>query len=342
MGYKEIKRLLNYIVALVCAISFLGPSTLAHAADNGFSVQVTPSPLIATLTPGKATVLELRINNTGASKESYKMELRSFSVDSNSGKVDLGSDSPKEVASFVLFQQPTFSLEPGQWIDQRITIDTPADAGFSYNFAVMVLRDEQSDSRSGGAAIQGSVAIFALLNVDRPDATRKLEIVEFSSFKKVYEYLPTTLNLKIKNSGNTIVAPKGNIFISRHYSDSEHIDLLQVNASAGNIIPGSTRLLPVEWTDGFPARESKDGVSKLSWDLSKLSKLRIGKYSAKAIVIYDDGTRDVPVEAVVSFWVIPWKLISGALIILILVFFGVLSVIKKGSKIVKRSPKKEA
>ena len=341
-GYSVVKKLVALFVMLISMVTIAGSTGHAKAVGGGFAIQVTPSPIIATIKPGQKSTLELRINNTGSSKEFYKMELRSFSVDADSGKVDLGTQEPKDVTGFVSFEQPKFSLEPGQWINQRVFVDTPVDAGFSYNFAIMVLRDEVVVPQNGGAAIKGSVAVFALLNVDRPDAVRKLEIVEFSSTKKVYEYLPSTLNLKIKNTGNTIIAPKGNIFISRHYSDNSHVDLLQVNASGGNIIPGSTRLLPVDWDDGFPARATVNGVTKLSWDMSKLSSLRIGKYSAKAIVIYDDGDRDVPVEAVVSFWVIPWKLILGAIVIVALIATGAFSVAKKGSRVFKRKPKEEA
>ncbi|QQR78613.1 MAG: hypothetical protein IPJ68_06110 [Candidatus Moraniibacteriota bacterium] len=30
------------------------------------------------------------------------------------------------------------------------------------------------------------------------------------------------------------------------------------------------------------------------------------------LLVYDDGTRDIPIEGVVSFWVMPWRLIAGA------------------------------
>jgi hypothetical protein len=323
---------------IVSCLTCLAVSTKARA-ESGFALQVTPSPLIATIEPGKESILELRINNTGSTKESYKMSLRAFKVNSDTGKVDLQNDSPKDVESFVTFEQPTFSLESGQWLNQRILINTPKGAGFSYNFAVMIVRDEVSAAPNGGAAIQGSLAVFALLNVNRPDATRKLNVVEFTSTKKVYEYLPATLNLKIKNTGNTIIAPKGNIFITRNETDTSHIKLLQVNESGGYIIPDTTRALLVDWSDGFPSKVTSDGITKLNWDLSKLAQLRIGKYTAKAIVIYDDGTRDVPVEAVVSFWVLPWKILLGFAVILGLLGTGIFSVLKKGSIIIKRKPK---
>jgi archaellum component FlaG (FlaF/FlaG flagellin family) len=268
------------------------------------------------------------------------MALRSFSVDADTGKVDLGNDEPKEIANFVTFEQPNFELEPGQWINQRIYVDTPAEAGFSYSFAVMVVRDEKT-LQNTGASIQGSVAVFALLNVNKPDATRSLDVLEFSSVKKVYEYLPATLTLKIKNTGNTIIAPKGNIFIARNYTSKSHIKQLQINQPGGYIVPGSTRSMPAEWIDGYPEVTTKDGVETKNWDLSKLSQLRIGKYTAKAIVIYDDGARDVPVEAVVSFWVFPWKILLGMAVITGLVVAGAWSVVKNGARIVKRKPKQE-
>lgn len=333
------RSILALLATLLIVIAF-GHSSVGATADSGFSVQVTPSPLIATIEPGKESTLELRINNTGSTKESYKMALRTFSVDADTGKVDLGNDEPKDIASFVAFEQPAFELEPGQWINQRIHVNTPTEAGFSYSFAVMVLRDESAQQNTG-ASIQGSVAVFALLNVDKPNATRSLNVLEFSSAKKVYEYLPATLTLKIKNTGNTIIAPKGNIFIARNYTSKNHIKELQINQPGGYIVPGSTRSMPAEWTDGYPEVTSKDGITTRSWDLSKLSQLRIGKYSAKAIVIYDDGVRDVPVEAVVSFWVFPWKILLGASVIVGLVGAGAWSVVKNGARIVKRKPKQE-
>ena len=338
------KRLRASIAIIMALFASVVTPLIARAEGDGFSLQVTPSPLVATLEPGKTSNLELRISNTGTSKESYRMGLRSFTVDSDTGQVDLKSDTPKDVEPFVVFDQPEFTLEPGQWINQRIAVNTPSDAGFSYSFAIMVFRKEPIDAqKSGGAAIQGSVAVFTLLNVSKSDATRKLDIVEFSSAKKVYEYLPTTLNLKIKNSGNTIVQPKGNIFISRRATDTEHIKLLQVNEANGYIIPETTRTLASTWSDGIPSYTTgSDGKQSLRWDMSKLSQLRIGKYTARAIVLYDDGTRDVPVEAVVTFWVFPWKIILGLILVLGLLVAGIWTALKNGAKVFKKKPKSDA
>ena len=64
---------------------------------------------------------------------------------------------------------------------------------------------------------------------------------------------------------------------------------------------------------------------ELKWNWSDLSKIRFGHYNAKVLMIYDDGAHDVPVEGEVSFWVIPWRIIGGALIIFIVLLLGLRS-----------------
>ena len=49
--------------------------------------------------------------------------------------------------------------------------------------------------------------------------------------------------------------------------------------------------------------------ASLNWGGYNLSKLRFGHYTAHMVLAYDNGTRDVPIEAVVGFWVVPWRLI---------------------------------
>ena len=77
------------------------------------------------------------------------------------------------------YSHPAFSVAPGQWFTQKITIDLPDSAGFSYPFVVVVSRQNNPDQPDGGAAIRASIAVFALVNIDKPGATRKLEIDSF-------------------------------------------------------------------------------------------------------------------------------------------------------------------
>ena len=335
------KKLLFLFVMSLIGCTWQLSSHARAEGGGGFSVQVSPSPLIAKLTPGKQTILDLRINNTGPQKEKFIMELRDFSVSEDTGEVEIASEPPELIESFVSFDKPTFTLESGEWLTQKVIINTPESAGFSYNFAIIVKRDGTVIPENGGAALQGSVAVFTLLNVDRPDAVSKLEIEKVVASRRVYEYLPSELTITLKNTGNTIVAPKGNIFFSRKENDPQPIDAIIINETGGNILPGSSRTFTVKWDNGFPVWKEDNGQNKLVWDYSKLSSLRIGRYTGKVVAIYDDGSRDVPLEGAVSFWVLPWKILGVIAIIVLILCIGIFTLLKKAMKLMPKKAKPE-
>src|SRR5262249_32890576 len=157
--------------------------------------------------------------------------------------------------------------------------DVPANAGFSYSFALIVSRQTDPKPTEGGQLIKGALAVFTLVNVDRPGATSDLEVTSFSATKRMYEYLPATLSIRFHNKGNTIVQPYGNVFIGRKDS-SEPLGSLGVNDMRGYILPGTERTITVNWSDGFPvfkAIQNTDGTAsqKVVWDWTKVSSLRI-------------------------------------------------------------------
>lgn len=301
----------------------------AKAQQSGFSVQVTPSPIVETLQPGVQKTIELKIRNTGTQVEEYKMGLRSFTFEDKTGQVLLKDEPPKEVADWVSFKDPIFRIAAGEWFTQRITFSPPTTAGFAYSFAITVARSQPQTQTEGKAAIEGSVAIFTLLSIDRPGATRKLEIVSFSSQKKLYEYLPATFTLRLKNSGNTIVKPGGNVYIQHTENSADPLSVLPLNDTGAYILPGSERTVSMQWKDGFPVYVVVDNKQSLTWDWGTAQKLRIGRFTAKAIVVYNDGQRDIPIETAVSFWVIPWKFIIVAVLFIGILAVGIITIIKK-------------
>jgi len=339
------------VVALATGCLFsLGWQAQAHAATpaapapvGGFNLQVSPSPLVATLKPGITTQLELKIHNSDNLATSLKIEPRSFGISSDSSQVHLDDTAPPDIASWISFSQPTFTVQPGAFFTEEVKLAVPKDAGFSYSFALVISHQSDPKPTSGGRLIKGSVAIFTLLNIDRPGAIRKIDIAQFSSTKHVYEYLPTTLNVALKNSGNTIVQPYGNIYIQRGETSQHPLATLAVNDAKGYILPNTTRTLSSQWSNGFPVYTTitnADGTTKqhLSWNWSKLGGFRIGKYTAQLVAVYNDGSHDIPITGTVSFWVIPWKILLGLLVIILLFLFAIFTIIRKIYRLIR--PKK--
>lgn len=309
-------------------------SPVAHAQDEEFSLQLTPSPLVTTVKPGVASDIELKIRNGGRKTEELKIEPRSFKIDANSQEVKLDDTTPPDISEWMSFSSPTFTIQPEQWFTEKIKLDLPENAGFSYSFALVISRKDDPKPVEGSRLLRGSVAVFTLVNVDRPGATRKLDLGTFKIGKHMYEYLPADLSLQLKNSGNSIVQPYGNIYIQRGKNDKTPIATLSVNSNKGYMLPDATRTFQTGWNDGFPAYQTitgNDGQQhrKLVWDWSKVSDLRIGRYTAKLVAVYNDGHRDVPLEAEITFWVIPWKVLGGLFVVLVILLFGIYSFVRQ-------------
>lgn len=334
------KKIFSIFEIMAVLLATLALPAVASAADvaGGFSLQVTPSPIVETIKPGQTSVVDVSVRNTGSQKEELKMGLRAFSIDDATGNVQLKDDPPKDVTDWVKFSDPDFSVESGAVFVQRVTFAVPADAGFSYSFALLISRAKPVQQAAGKTSIEGSVAIFTLLTVDRPDATRKIDVINFVSKKKVYEFLPTDFTIKLKNSGNTIVQPAGNIFIQRGNTSPSPLAVLPVNNTGAYILPGVTRTVSSSWNDGFPVYKTDAATSKkhLVWDWGQLQKLRFGHFVAKTVVIYNDGTRDIPVEASVGFWVIPWRLLGGFMLVCIFLIVGLVTFVRKTARLTRK------
>lgn len=336
----------------VCAALLAGffvvlalPAIPAQAAVEGnFSLQVSPSPLVTTVKPGETKQLPLKIRNASTGTEELKMEIKAFRFDSITGQIKFEESPPRLITDWVSFARPIFTVKPGEWFTQDVTIKLPQETGFSYSFAIVISRTALPTSSSAGQLLSGSVGVFTLINVDRPGATSKLELTSLTTSQTLYEYLPATINIKLKNTGNTIIQPYGNLFVNRGAdATNTPVSTLPVNGNQSYLLPGTERTLQATWSDGFPVYKTTTNGSgspqtSLDWNWDNLRHFRFGRYTAKVVAVYNDGTRDVPIEKDVTFWVIPWK----ALLLIITVITGTILLLrlyikKRTEKAVKRA-----
>ena len=329
------------MLAAMVAYSVLQPASALHAIPNDdFSIEVSPAVLAATVKPGMQTNLELRVRNAGKNTENLKIETRSFTQDRSTGEISVSSTAPSDLGQWVSYGSPAFSIKPGEWFTQNVHVNLPKEAGFSYPFVMVISRADEKTATEGGRLIKGSVAVFALINVDKPGASRAVDVEGLKTSQSVYEFLPATIELRLHNRGNSIVQPYGNIYLQRNGNDQSPISVLPLNKDRGYILPDRTRQFEVSWQDSFPYYKSvvKDGkeTKELVWNWDMVSHFRIGHYTAKVVAVYNDGVRDVPVLAEVGFWVIPWRILAGGLVILTLICFGIWSIVRTVLRTSKR------
>ncbi len=338
------KKLISVYVLLSVVLTGLvaglwSAHTNAQDANSGpFNIQVTPTTIIETVKPGESKTIEIKIHNQAQQPELLKAELRNFQVNQDNGEVQLLNTPPPDVKDWVSFSDPTFTVQPGDFFTEHMNINTPQTAGFSYTFATVISRANPPQQKPGARTLVGSVAIFSLLSVDRPGAVRKFEVTQFKSTRNLYEYLPATFSIKIKNTGNTFVRPVGNIFIQRGPNSPKSISTLTINQNGSYVLPNTTRSFATVWNEGFPnfedvkVADNAPAKRQLTWDWSKAQNFRIGHYNAKMVAVYNDGKRDIPVEASIGFWVLPWKLLIIMALVILILLVGIGTIFRRAFK----------
>ena len=339
--YKQIVQMLM-LSALVVG-GFLLPAAAGAAASKPLNLVTSPLPISLSVPPGTTVTTDLRVKQAGPDTERLKVTLMKFSAFGDEGKPRLLDRAVgDDYFDWVKFDKPAFDAPSNVWQSVKMTINVPKSAAFGYYYAVVFSRVGDDKAPTGEAqptaGYNGGSAVLVLLDAKVPNAKRELGLVSFTTQHRIYEFLPSAFDVKFKNTGNVHAVPHGNIFIM---SGKKQVASLDLNDAQGNILPGSNRLFPLEWQDGFPHFEkvNEDGKVKLDkknqpvmhmvWSnggagAGEVSPhLRFGYYTAHLFAVYDDGTRDVPLEATVGFWVIPWRFLLVVLLVIVLIGAGV-------------------
>jgi hypothetical protein len=325
--------------------------TPASAAD--LRLTTSPLPINLKVEPGVSISTPLKIKNDGLSSENIKVSLMKFKADSITGVPTLSEREPGDnYFDWASFSENSFTLPANEWKTITATFNVPKEASFGYYYAVVFSRAEENvEKNERQTIINGGTAVLVLLEATVPNAKREVTVTDFSVDKAMYEFLPATFSIKLRNTGNVHIAPRGNIFISQ--DENKDVAILEVNPNRGSILPDSPRDFTESWSDGFPyyvdkqldnktiLDENNSPEKELKWDFKDASKLRWGKYTAKLLLVYDDGKKDVPVEATVEFWVMPWRLILYILLALAFPAIIVYLIMKwRMKKMLKKNNKK--
>lgn len=339
------------LISGFAGVALLAPKVLSQSTNDalpGFNLSVTPTVSTLQTKPGSATSTKIQVRNNNVNSERVKVNLlRLQSNDLDGTPVLLDPEQSDDFPKWVTFSETSFTAEPNVWKSIDFSVNPPQSAAFGYYYAVVFTR-ENPQTQTQVTNLTGAIAVPILLDVVAPGAIRKADITQFKSSRNSYEFLPASFTVELKNDGNTHVAPRGNVFITKN---GKNVSMLEVNEAKGNILPESKRKFDAEWTDGSPAYRIKEVDGKpvldsngqkqrfLDWSNFDPSKIRFGKYHAKVALVYNDGVSDVATEAELDFWVIPWRIIGVSLLALLFIAGGLWAlVIRPVRKGVKKLP----
>jgi hypothetical protein len=326
------------LLAIVLLVSVL-PLKASAASSN-----ITTSPISQDLpaTPGTTVSTTLQVENNGQQAVPISVELKTFKASGTSGQAEITNPVANDPSlSWVHFSETSFTAEPGVWKTIQMSVSLPKDANLGYYYAVLFKPVLPTGPQAASTnTVNLSNAILVLVDTNSGNEVRQLQVSSLTSLHKLYQYLPASFNIVVHNTGNIYVPPDGELYISKDASFNHVLATLPINKSSGRVLPNSSRLFTIRWSDGFPVYqpETIDGqpvikkgnkpVLKLHYNFSQANRFRFGKYYARMVLVYNNGQRDVPIYGVVSFWVIPWKLLLAILLIILLQIAIVITAIR--------------
>lgn len=336
------------MASVIASIVFAGH---VFAAAPAFSITTSPISLDLNIKPGTSSTSTVQLMDNNPTPVAVAVQVDTFSANGTNGEAALQALPPgSPIQSWIHFSQTTFTAQPGVWTPIKVTFSIPSSASLGYYFALLFKPVIPTNSAPHTTVLKGSNAVLVLIDTKSANEQRIVQVASFGTTQGLYEYLPVTFNIKIRNPGNIFLAPIGDIFISKSSNFSKPIDTISINAAGGNVLPDSVRIFQVNWSDGFPVYRpktlagqpvTKNGVvvEQLKWDFTQIGKFRFGEYYAHLALVYNNGNQDIPIDSVVSFWVIPWKLLGVALLIVLLILLGIFAAGRAIYKAVRRIKK---
>jgi len=293
------------LLAALAILPFVGVSQAEAAQRQQLDVEATgdfivgPGKTEISVQPGGSTNEQITVTNRTGSTTDFVVELEDFtSATSSKDVVQLLGDQtgPASLKDFLNPELTEFTLASGEQITFNVDVSVPEDAEPGGRYGAVIIRQATEEKTEGtGAQVVARLASLFLVEVEG-DLTREGQLADFriagpssvfwnSSGPESYEIL-------FENTGNIHLTPYGEITIKNIFGQT----LKEIPIDAYFALPDSTRYREIlHSVDGF----------------------QLGRYTAQLNLNRSYG--DTVDTATVSYWIIPWKVLLAALLIIWLI-----------------------
>lgn len=275
---------------------------LQGIVDQGDFV-VGPGRAELEIKPGETVVFEISVANRISDGRVFDLTVEDMAGtgDAAQSVVLLGdSRGPYTIKDYISFPKNSFSLKLGERARIPVTISIPADAEPGGYYGAVLLSTVRTDGveenpeapRSPIITRVGTLFFVTVPGqVEKAGETKALTQVNDQLW---YEKGPIKMNVLFNNTGSVHLNPYGELRIRNLFG--EEVGFMELEPWF--VLPKSLR-----------SRE-------ITWD----RELLFGRYTATAYI--NRGYEDVIDEVSTTFWVLPWKIVGGAFLIIFFIFFG--------------------
>ena len=282
---------------------------------------ISPGKTELTVNPGDKKIKYLIVTNRFGRDMKFKVEIEDFSGSKNVEEniVLLGQErGPYSLKDYLHPDTKEFVLKHGDRITIPVQIDIPADAqpGGLYGSVIITTdpnfnQDSSStDVTKGNLNVISRLASLYFIRVSGPVNEDGL-LRDFSTDRKIYESSPIIFKTLFENKGSIYINPYGKVRVENMSGSLVN----ELTIAPYFVMPGSVRQKEFNLKRDF----------------------MFGRY--KATLSLNRGYGNIVDEKTIYFWVLPWKIVGGFAVGLILIIWIAFSIIAWFGKNFERKKK---
>jgi len=301
----------------ICILSFGAFSALAYTTQNLINAPVEedftlgPGKAEFWLDPGEEATKMIYVTSRLGKPMKFRVEVEDFrgSETGEFASTLLGDErGPYSLKDYLRPEVYEFTLNHGQKINLPIKVSIPQNAEPGGLYGAVIITTVPEETKTGEVIdAQGQIQFIsrvASLFFVRVNGNVLEEggLEDFSTLnsKSIYSSGSVPFTILYRNTGNVHLVPYGVIEIKNIWG--KKIEEIEIDPYF--IMPRSLR-----------TRESK-------WERPT----SLGMYTAHLSL--NRGYQDIVDEAKLSFWILPWKIISASLLILVSLILGIIWLVK--------------
>lgn len=291
------------------------------SATGGQALEISPPLLTLNANPGQTIKVPIKVRDISSGPLLVSNEVDDFLAAGEDGTPKIllnnqaGSD-PFTLKDWVT-PLPGLTLSPQQIVTLNVVISVPKNASPGGHYGVIRFTGTPPQLNGTGVSLSASLGALVLLTVNGK-LNDQLAVQEFSVNSRgktgsVFESAPLSFTVRLNNKGNIQEQPTGQVIVTDMFGKT--IAGVRINAPPHDILPDSIRKF----------------TGPLDNSTIMGNKFLFGRYHAYLILSYGVSTAKV-LDDNLTFWVIPYKLILGAIVVLIAGFFALRFLIGRYNK----------
>lgn len=277
---------------------------IARATPAAEAIAVTPVNFDFDVAPGTSVRSEITLLNDTESADTFSLEVLNFVAQGEDGAQQyIEEERPSDLASWVTVDRPSVVLEPGEDATFPFVINVPANAEPGGHYASIFFSRQANATAGTGVGIGSKVGVLLLVNVPG-DVHEEAKVESFTlRGPAVRSRLPAWFDLRIRNLGSVHFKPRGSLVIRNMFGSV--VQRAAVNPKNSAVLPNSVRRVETVWARALTEEEGTGFWTGVRNDWHNFA---LGRYTASTEVTY--GSKAAALASpVVTFWVIPWRLL---------------------------------